>query len=42
MRVKDIERARSFLIIFLRPQKFGKMLCALLLGFEIAGYVNRS
>jgi hypothetical protein len=41
MRVEDIVRARSFLIIFLRASKVGKMLCSLFLGLDMAGYMNR-
>jgi hypothetical protein len=37
MRVKDIERARNFLIIFLRASKVEKMRCALFLGFDVLG-----
>src|ERR1700704_6352246 len=42
MRVKDIERARNFLIIFFEASEDGKMLCPLFLGFDMAVYVNRS
>jgi hypothetical protein len=41
MRVKDIVKARSFRII-LKASEGGKMRCALFLGIEMGGYVNRA